>query len=126
VVAIAAALAGARQSVGCDTDPDARLATQVNAGLNRVAVEVTDTLPSHCDIILMADVLYDRQNLGLLAQAQAIATEILVADTRITELPDPSYREVATIEAFTYPNLGEFDEFKTAHISYWSDRRGAG
>ena len=119
VVAIAAAMAGARTVTACDTDPDARLATSVNAAINRVAVDVRDALPHRADMLLMADVLYDKQNLSLLSAAQAHANEVLVADTRIAELPDPAYREVTTIDSRTYPNLGEFDEFKTAHVFHW-------
>ena len=51
--------------------------------------------------------------------AQAHAAEVLVADSRVTDLPDPSYREIARIEALTIPNLGEFDEFGTAHVFHW-------
>jgi predicted nicotinamide N-methyase len=119
VVAIAAAMAGAGKVVACDTDPDARMATAANASLNELAFEVTEVLPETCDLLLMADVLYDRQNLPLLATAQSHATEVLVADSRITDLPDRSYTEVARIEALTCPNLGEFDEFKTAHVFHW-------
>lgn len=121
VVAIAAAMAGADSVIGCDTDPDARLATSTNAELNRVRVEVVESLPTHSDILLMADVLYDKQNLPLLGIAQTHASEVLVADSRVIELPDPSYREVAQIDALTYPNLGEFDEFTTAHIFHWRE-----
>lgn len=123
VVAIAASLAGALAVWACDTDADARLATTVNAALNGVSIEVADTLPDRSDMLLMADVLYDRQNLPLLEVAQRHAAEVLVADSRMVRLPDPSYREVATIESLTYPNLGEFDEFKTAHIHYWHEPR---
>lgn len=116
VAAIAAALAGADRVSACDTDPDARLATRTNAALNDVAVDVSATLPARCDVLLMADVLYDRQNLALLDTAQRHARQILVADSRVTELPDPRYRRIAMIDSLTYPNLGEFDEFKTVHV----------
>jgi predicted nicotinamide N-methyase len=119
VAGIAAALAGARLVVACDTDADARLATAENAALNRVTVEVTDTLNGQWDLLLMADVLYDRSNLPLLQLAQRHALEVLVADSRVTELPDPGYTEIARIEALTLPNLGEFDEFRTAHLFHW-------
>lgn len=119
VAAIAAALAGARSVVACDTDPDARLATAVNAGLNGVAISVVETLTAQADLLLMADVLYDRENLHLLAIAQRHAREVLVADSRVTELPDPDYREVARLEARTLPNLGEFDQYRTAHLFHW-------
>jgi predicted nicotinamide N-methyase len=119
VAAIAAALAGASRVVACDTDEDARLATTVNAHLNGVAIEVSAELPASSDLMLMADVLYDRQNLPLLDIAQRHADQVLVADSRVTVLPDPGYREITRVEALTLPNLGEFDEFKTAHIFHW-------
>lgn len=119
VAGIAAALAGARSVIACDTDPDARLATQINAAHNGVQLETTAHLPDACDMVLMADVLYDRQNLPLLNIAQAHAAEILVADSRVTQLPDPRYEEITRIEALTCPNLGEFDEFRVAHIFHF-------
>ena len=119
VAAIAAALAGAQTVLACDTDVDARLATTVNAALNGVTVEVVEALPADVDLLLMADVLYDRENLPLLKLAQRHAKEILVADSRVTTLPDPAYREIAQIDALTLPNLGEFDEFGTAHLFHW-------
>jgi predicted nicotinamide N-methyase len=119
VVAIAAALAGASAVVACDTDPDARAATSVNAALNDVDCAVTASL-ADCgrehDLLLMADVLYDRANLPLLALAARHARMVLVADSRVREIPDPDYREVARLEARTHPNLGEFDEFRTVRL----------
>ena len=121
VAAIAAAKAGAARVVACDTDPGARVATATNARLNDIELEVTDVLPATADMLLMADVLYDRRNLPLLATAQTHAAEILVADSRVTTMPESNYREVARIDALTYPNLGEFDEFKTAHLFHWTE-----
>ena len=105
----------------CDTDPDARLATAMNAELNGVQIEVREALPDRADLLLMADVLYDRSNLPLLRLAQAHAREVLVADSRVTALPDSSYRKIARIEALTIPNLGEFDEYRTAHLFHWQE-----
>jgi predicted nicotinamide N-methyase len=116
VAGIAAARAGAARVVACDTDADARLATSVNAAMNGVRLEVAATLPARCDLMLMADVLYDRANLPLLSTAQRHADEVLVADSRIRELPDPEYVQVTTIDAATFPNLGEFDEFGTVRV----------
>ena len=120
VAAIAAAMAGASAVVACDLDADARLAAEINAAHNGVSVTTTETLPEHADLIVMADVLYDAANLPLLAEAQAHADEILVADSRVTTLPDPSYMLVRTIPCLTYPNLGEFDEFNLAHLFGWA------
>ena len=52
VAGIAAALAGADRVIASDTDPDARLATTTNAGVNGVRIDVTDTLPKVCDLLL--------------------------------------------------------------------------
>ncbi len=119
VAGIAAAMAGAAQVIACDTDPFARQATTVNAAINQVTLEVTEQLPPLCDVLLMADVLYNQRNLPLLQLAQQHARQVLVADSRVTTLPDPSYVELTTIDALTYPNLGEFDEFATAHLFHW-------
>jgi len=119
VVAIAAALAGAARVVACDNDPDALVATAANAELNSVSVELcadlADIAPEQ-DLLLMADVLYDRSNLPLLERAATLARETLVADSRIASLPAPNYRQIASVEALTFPNLGEFDEFRTVRI----------
>ena len=124
VAAIGAALAGAQSVLACDTDTDARSASRVNAHLNDVNITVSDALPDTCDVLLMADVLYDKQNLALLSVAQACASQVLVADSRITRLPDPSYTEITVIPALTFPNLGEFDEYATVHVFHWSDHIG--
>ena len=47
-----------------------------------------------------------------------------MADSRVTDLPDPSYQEIARIQALTIPNLGEFDEFRTAHLFQWRKTQG--
>lgn len=123
VAGIAAALAGADEVIACDTDPQARLATELNADLNGVQIRVQDNLPARAELLLMADVLYDRSNLPLLGLAQSHAAEVLVADSRVTDLPDSSYQEIGRIEALTIPNLGEFDEFRTAHLFHWQEMR---
>jgi len=119
VVAIAAALAGAAHVIACDNDPDALAATAANAALNGVDLELVDDLaavPPGQDLLLMADVLYDRSNFPLLEQATALARETLVADSRIATLPSAAYRQIGEIEALTFPNLGEFDEYRTVRI----------
>ncbi|MBX3707747.1 MAG: 50S ribosomal protein L11 methyltransferase [Pseudomonadales bacterium] len=119
VVAIAAALAGAARVIACDNDPDALAATAANAVLNGVTVDLVDDLaklPPGQDVLLMADVLYDRSNLPLLDRARALAAQTLVADSRIATLPDVAFRQIATLEARTFPNLGEFDEFRTVRV----------
>lgn len=115
VGAIAAKLAGAAEVVACDNDPDALMVTRANAELNGVdlhyADDVTD-LSGNYDLILMADVLYDKSNYPLLETVKDLATDIIVADSRIQTIDDPSFTAFYQSEALTYPNLGEFDEFK--------------
>jgi predicted nicotinamide N-methyase len=117
VAGIAAALCGASQVIACDIDPDARAATARNAQLNGVPIEVVASLEArHADVLLMADVLYDAANLPLLEQAARHARVVLVADSRVKTLPDSAYRLVAEIDAATFPNLGEFDEFLRVRV----------
>lgn len=119
IVAIAAAMAGAACVVACDNDPHALRATAVNAEANGVRVELCPDLSlagDGFDLLLMADVLYDRSNLGLLDAAGRLASRVLVADSRVRELPDASYREIGRLKALTFPNLGEFDEFATVRL----------
>ena len=121
VAGIAAALAGAAIVSACDTDPDAQLATQYNARLNKVAIRGVDDFTLEAkeapfDVVLMADVLYDKSNLPLLKLAQKAARSVWVADSRISELSEPGFELRTTINALTLPNLGEFDEFGKTKI----------
>jgi predicted nicotinamide N-methyase len=65
VVAVAAALAGARRVVASDVDPFAQAAVRVNARANRVpgievVGDVLDTGPAAGGVVLAGDVCYDR------------------------------------------------------------------
>jgi predicted nicotinamide N-methyase len=112
VAGIAAALCGASGVIACDIDADARLATAVNAGLNGLPIDVVGTLDGlEADVLLMADVLYDAANLPLLELAARHARVVLVADSRVKSIPERGYRLIDEIDAATFPNLGEFDEF---------------
>lgn len=124
IAGIAAHLCGARTVTACDIDDDARVATVVNAELNETRIDVVDTLDGcDADVLLMADVLYDTGNLPLLEAAAKHARVVLVADSRVKSLPTPTYRRVAEIDAATFPNLGEFDEFlRVRMFRYESDR----
>jgi len=119
VAGIAAAMAGAQRVIACDIDPDACLATAVNAELNGVAVDVIqslDQLHRPVDLVLLADVLYDRANFGLIDLAKNAGTRVLIADSRIRELSRDDFTPFAEREARTLPNLGEFDEFRVVRF----------
>jgi predicted nicotinamide N-methyase len=113
--AIAAKMAGAAEVIACDNDQDALINAQANAALNHVSLAFCDdvaNLDSDFDLILMADVLYDKSNYPLLSTAKSLAHSIIVADSRVRSIDDPDFVVFHTSEALTYPNLGEFDEFR--------------
>jgi len=117
IVAIAAAMCGASAVTACDIDDDARTATAVNADTNRVRVDVVDSLDGiDADVLLMADVLYDAANLPLLELASKQARVVLVADSRMKAIPSPDYTRIAEIDAATFPNSSEFDEFLRVRV----------
>ncbi len=121
VVAIAAAMAGAKKVIACDIDPDALLATRCNVTHNRVEVELLENfyqLADSVDIIIVADVLYDRENLPWLDIFLEYAPEVLVADSRIRVFNFPPYRFIAEMEGATVPDLDEFDEFRRVKLYY--------
>ena len=119
VVAIAAFLNGARDVVACDTDPNARLAIEVNADINDVAIKTTEHTSGRFDIVLVADVLYDTCNQTLLEEARTLADSVLVADSRVKRSP-PGFHHIDSMSARTFPNLGEFDEFRTVQLFGWN------
>ncbi len=122
VVAIAAALAGSASVFACDNDPNAIAATEANAALNNVVVECAldlAMLNPDFDLLLMADVLYDRANFGLIEIAKQMSRRIIIADSRVADVMDPEFEIVHRDLSLTVPNLGEFDEFKEVRFFEW-------
>ena len=120
VVSVAAALAGAARVIACDLDPHALDASRVNAALNQVEVELLDDLhklEERADLIIAADVLYDRDNLEWLDLLSQYGNEVLIADSRVR---DPAvfegYTLLDTITATTIPDLDEMKEFGRVSI----------
>ena len=123
VVAIAAALAGATHVRACDNDADALLATETNAALNGVELSLSDdliNLEANCDVMFMADVLYDRANFGLISIAKEKAQKIIIADSRVADVEDDEFALAYEDTALTVPNLGEFDEFRNVRFFTWT------
>ncbi len=119
VVAIAAAVAGAAEVIACDIDPLARMATRCNARLNGVALALAGNyfeVEGHIDLIIVADVLYDRVNLGWLRRFTGRADRVLVADSRIRDFDYPPYRQIARHQSCTLPDLDESAEFRDVRI----------
>ncbi|MEE4191800.1 MAG: 50S ribosomal protein L11 methyltransferase [Halieaceae bacterium] len=123
VAGIAAARLGAREVVACDIDPDALAATAANAELNGVHLGLRadfDSCRGHFDLILVADVLYDRDNLPWLDRLAERADRVLVADSRIRDFSHPRYQKLGEWESNTWPDLDESPEFR--RVSIYSTR----
>ncbi|WP_439859883.1 class I SAM-dependent methyltransferase [Pseudomonas sp. MBLB4136] len=114
VAAIAAAKAGALEVVACDLDPLALQACRANAELNGVELSYSAdffTEADRFDLIIVADVLYDRANLPLLDQFLSRGRQALVADSRVRDFRHRLYSRLAVLEACTWPDLAEPAEF---------------
>lgn len=119
VAALAAAQAGAAEVVACDLDPLALEACRANAVLNGVTLGYSADFfaeEDRFDLILVADVLYDRANRPLLDQFLSRGREALVADSRVRDFDHPGYRRLATLEACTWPDLAEPTEFRRVSL----------
>ena len=119
VAGIAAMKAGALEVVACDLDPLAIEACQANADLNRVTLGYSRDFfaeEDRFDLILVADVLYDRSNLPLLDEFLSRGKQALVADSRVRDLQHPIYKRLATLEALTLPDLAEPWEFRQVSL----------
>lgn len=119
VVGIAAMMAGAREVVFCDIDPDALLACAANANLNGVECCFNEDLfafDESLDLLIAADVLYDKENLPLLKLFHQKAPEVLIGDSRIKDFNFPPYKKVVECNSFTVPDLDELDEFRCVNL----------
>tara|TARA_R110002167_G_scaffold252094_10_gene458387 strand:+ start:1403 stop:2065 length:663 start_codon:yes stop_codon:yes gene_type:complete len=119
VVAIAAALSGAKKVYACDIDKRALDACSENARLNNVGLNCIsnlDTITDHIDLIVAADVLYDKENYLLLDLFFSKAAQVLLADSRVKVLPSDHYQQIGCVEARTWPDLNEFEEFNQVRL----------
>jgi len=119
VAAIAAARAGALEVVACDLDPLAIAACRANAALNGVELSYSEDFFAEADrfdLIIVADVLYDRANLPLLDQFLSRGRQALVADSRVKDFQHPLYRHLGQLEACTWPDLAEPAEFRQVNL----------
>jgi len=124
VAAIAAAKAGAAEVVACDLDPQALQACRANAALNGVRLGYSVDFFAEADrfdLIIVADVLYDRANLPLLDQFLSRGQEVLVADSRVRDFQHPLYERLDILDACTWPDLVEPAEFR--RVSLYHARR---
>lgn len=123
VAAIAAAKAGAAEVVACDLDPVALDACRANAALNGVTLGYSADFfaeDNRYDLIIVADVLYDRANLPLLDAFLSRGQAALVADSRVKNFQHPLYRHLGQEDACTWPDLAEPAEFRHVNLYYAS------
>jgi len=126
IAGIAAARAGALEVVACDLDPLALQASRANAALNGVELNYSSDFfaeDDRFDLILVADVLYDRANLPLLDEFLSRGRQALVADSRVRDFRHPLYRQLDTLHGLTLPDLAEPHEFR--QVSLYHASRGA-
>ncbi|WP_434679450.1 methyltransferase [Pseudomonas sp. R1-18] len=119
VAGIAARRAGALEVVVCDLDPLAIAACRANAQLNEVELGYSADFFSEADrfdLILVADVLYDRANLPLLDHFLSRGRQALVADSRVRDFRHPAYQRIAILHAHTLPDLAEPHEFRDVSL----------
>ena len=123
IAGIAAARAGAAEVVACDLDPLALQASKANAALNGVELNYSSDFFAEADrfdLVLVADVLYDRANLPLLDQFLSRGRQALVADSRVRDFRHPLYRQLDTLHALTLPDLAEPHEFRQVALYHAS------
>jgi predicted nicotinamide N-methyase len=119
VAAIAAAKAGAAEVVACDLDPLALEACRANAELNGVRLNYSADFfqeQDRFDLVIVADVLYDRANLPLLDHFLSRGRQALVADSRVRDFQHPLYTRLAVLDACTWPDLAEPAEFRSVSL----------
>ncbi|WIE49963.1 50S ribosomal protein L11 methyltransferase [Pseudomonas sp. GM17] len=119
VAGIAALKAGALEVVACDLDPLAIAACKANAALNGVELGYSTDFFAQADrfdLILVADVLYDRANLPLLDEFLSRGRQALVADSRVKDFQHPLYQRLEMLHALTLPDLAEPWEFREVSL----------
>lgn len=123
IAGIAAKKAGALEVVACDLDPLALQASRANADLNGVELAYSSDFfaeDDRFDLVLVADVLYDRANLPLLDHFLSRGRQALVADSRVRDFRHPQYRQLDTLHALTLPDLAEPHEFRQVSLYHAS------
>ena len=76
----------------------------------------TDELSCNLDLIIAADVLYDKENHFFLEKFLNYTPKVLIADSRVKTIDVAPYQKITEIIAPTLPDLGEPDEFKRVSI----------
>ena len=104
-------------------DPLALAACRANAALNGVELRYSQDFfgeADRFDLILVADVLYDRDNFLFLDALPKAASAVLIADSRIKNFQHPRYELLTQQTATTWPDLEEYPEYN--HVRVYGSR----
>ncbi|WP_051219032.1 50S ribosomal protein L11 methyltransferase [Oceanobacter kriegii] len=118
IVAIAAALAGARRVIACDLDPIALHACAANAALNGIELELLQDFQQagEVDLITAADLLYDDSNQALLDAFQRQAKDIWLAESRAGDIQHADYSLLASADFPTEPDIQQTDFYQRVQL----------
>lgn len=121
VVAIAAAMSGAKRSIALDIDQNALKASKFNAKLNNTTLECCDSIDTlnidkSTATLVIADVFYDADNIPLLRDFIDDYDDVIIADSRIKPEALKGVYEVARHSSSTIPDLAEASDFNSVGI----------
>ena len=68
------------------------------------------------DVIVAADVLYDQENLPLLAHFRKRAATVLVADSRVPHFDTPGYEKIGARHGLAVPDLDEEESVRNVSL----------
>ena len=123
LAAIAAARAGAAKVIACDIDAHAQSATELNAALNGVALDIVhedmlEQVPPPVDLLMCGDVFYEKpmaaRVLPWLDRACRAGTRVLVGDPGRTYLPRDRLRRLATYDVEVNRSLEDLSVKRTS------------
>jgi predicted nicotinamide N-methyase len=102
------------------------MAVKANAELNHVEIEVSGDFERACtkgfDVILAADVLYDVEIFPLVKRFPELASEVILADSRVRDLSVEPYHKIGQGVAVTCPDPHELEEYRQVSI-YATNRK---
>ena len=125
LTAIAAMQAGAAEAVAVDIDPLALHAIMLNAGLNGVAVEISDFIdmekaPKHIDVITVGDVCYQQamaaQVMRWLWLCVAAGIRVVMGDPGRAYVPESGLTELAT---YIVPTSLDIEDQESRTVKVW-------
>lgn len=111
VVAIAAAMNGAKQVYACEIDPVARCVITLNCERNGIdslkLVSHLDQIHEPVDLVVAADVLYEARNLVFLDWFLGCCHDVIVADSRLKTFSHAGYVWQDTVSTTSFPDFRE-------------------